>query len=77
MACHLDGSPSAWPEHEQEKINRFFQQWLKMLQDELGEKAQTVVEIMARLDMPDEKIANRVASNEYGFLRLTFSGRWI
>lgn len=43
----------------------------------MGEKAQTVVEIMARLDMQDEKIANRVASNEHMFLRLTFSGRLI
>jgi hypothetical protein len=36
-----------------------------MLEDELAEKAQTILEIMARLDMQDAKIAERVASPEY------------
>jgi hypothetical protein len=36
-----------------------------MLQDELAEKAQTILEIMARLDMNDQKTAERVASPEY------------
>jgi hypothetical protein len=36
-----------------------------MLQDEMAEKAQTILEIMARLDMNDEKTAERVASPEY------------
>jgi hypothetical protein len=58
----LSAGSAAWSEREQEKV---FQHWLKMLQDELAEKAQTILEIMARLDMNDAKIADRVASPEY------------
>jgi hypothetical protein len=39
----------------------------------LAEKAQTILEVMARLDMNDEKIAERVASPEYqSLLRKAF-----
>lgn len=55
----------AWSEREQEKVNRFFHQWLRMLQEELREKEATVVEIMARLDLTDEKVSKRVESPEY------------
>lgn len=61
----LSAGASAWSEQEQEKINSFFEHWLKMLQEEMSEKAQTILEIMARLDMNDEKTAERVASPEY------------
>jgi hypothetical protein len=61
----LSAAAGAWSEGEQEKINSFFEHWLKMLQDEMAEKAQTILEIMARLDMNDEKTAERVASREY------------
>src|ERR1700759_5274671 len=44
-----------------------------MLEAELAEKAQTILEIMARLDMNDQKIAERVASPEYqSLLRKAF-----
>ena len=44
-----------------------------MLQAEMAEKAQTILEIMARLDMNDEKTAQRVASPEYqALLRKAF-----
>ncbi|EWG99115.1 hypothetical protein Q427_26785 [Halomonas sp. BC04] len=36
-----------------------------MLQDELKEKEETIIDIMARLDLQDEKIAERVESREY------------
>ncbi len=69
----LSAAASAWSEAEQEKINAFFDHWLKMLKDEMAEKAQTILEIMARLDMNDEKIAERVASPEYqALLRKAF-----
>ena len=61
----LSAGAGAWSEQEQDKINTFFEHWLKMLQDEMAEKAQTILEIMARLDMNDEKTAERVASPEY------------
>ena len=61
----LSAASGAWSEREQEKINSFFEHWLKTLQDEMPEKAQTILEIMARLDMNDDKTAERVASPEY------------
>ncbi|MFW6253919.1 MAG: hypothetical protein ACOC41_03225 [Chitinivibrionales bacterium] len=63
----------AWSEAEQEKVNRFFQHWVKMLEDELKEKEQTIIEIMARLDLQDESIQERVESKEYqSLLKKTF-----
>ena len=61
----LSAGSGAWSEREQEKVNSFFEHWLKLLQEEMAEKAQTILEIVARLDMNDEKIAERVASPEY------------
>jgi hypothetical protein len=43
----LSAGSSAWSEQEQEKINSFFEHWRKMMEDEMSEKAQTIVEIMA------------------------------
>lgn len=56
---------SAWSENEQDKVNKFFQHWVKMLEDELKEKEETIVEIMARLDLQDEAISVRVESRSY------------
>jgi hypothetical protein len=61
----LSAGSGAWSEREQEKVNSFFEHWLKMLEQEMAEKAQTILEIMARLDLNDEKTAERVASAEY------------
>ena len=55
----------AWSEYEQEKANRFFEYWIKMLEDEIKEKERTILEIMARLDLADEEITKRVESREY------------
>src|SRR2546421_61152 len=44
-----------------------------MLRDELKEKEQTIIEVMARLDLQDEAIAERVESKEYqSLLKKTF-----
>jgi hypothetical protein len=61
----LSALAGAWSEREQAKVNRFFEQWVRMLEDEIREKEATVVEIMARLDLQDEKIAERVESKEF------------
>lgn len=61
----LSAIAGAWSEGEQEKVNRFFEHWVRMLQDELKEKEDTIIEIMARLDLQDEAIAQRVESAEY------------
>src|SRR5258708_20247009 len=63
----------AWSEHEQEKVNQFFKQWIKMLEDEIREKEKTVAEIIARLDMRDKKVTDRLESPEYqSLLKKTF-----
>jgi hypothetical protein len=61
----LSAIVGAWSEGEQEKVNRFFEHWVRMLQDEIKEKEETIIEIMARLDLQDEAIAKRVESKEY------------
>lgn len=61
----LSAIAGAWSESEQEKVNRFFEHWVQMLQDELKEKEETIIEIMARLDLQDKAISERVESKEY------------
>ena len=55
----------AWSEKEQDKVNQFFEQWVRMIHDELKEKQDTIIEIMARLNLQDEAISKRVESKEY------------
>jgi len=63
----------AWSEREQERINRFIEHWMSMIQDEIREKEATIIEIMTRLDMQDERISKRVESKEYqSLIRKTF-----
>ncbi len=63
----------AWSETEQDRVNRFFEHWVRMLQDELKEKEETIIEIMSRLDLQDESIASRVESKAYqSLLKKTF-----
>lgn len=54
-----------WSEKEEAKANEFLRSWIKMLEEELREKQQTILEILARLDMHDEKIRDRISSKEY------------
>ena len=69
----LSAIAGAWSESEQERVNRFFEHWVRMLQDEIKEKEQTILEIMARLNLQDEEIAKRVESKEFqSLLKKTF-----
>ncbi len=61
----LSALAGAWSEREQAKVNRFFEQWVRMLEDEIREKEATVIEVMSRLDLQDEKISTRVESKEF------------
>lgn len=61
----LSAIAGAWSEREQEKVNQFFDHWVRMLEEEIREKEATIIEIMARLDLQDEKIAKRVESREF------------
>lgn len=69
----LSAAAGAWSENEQDKVNNFFRQWIKMLEDEIKEKERTILEIMARLDVHDKKILERLESKEYqSLLKKTF-----
>lgn len=69
----LSAAANAWSENEQQKANRFFTHWLKMLEDEIREKEKTILEIMARLDMRNEETTRRIESKEYqSLLKKTF-----
>jgi hypothetical protein len=69
----LSAAAGAWSEHEQAKANKFFTAWIKMLEDEIKEKEQTILEIMARLDMHNEETTRRIESKEYqSLLKKTF-----
>ena len=64
---------SAWSEKEQEKANAFYEHWINMMRDELREKEDTIIEIMSRIDLQDQKISDRVSSKEYqSLLKKTF-----
>jgi hypothetical protein len=54
-----------WSETEQEEVTNILRQWLQMLEDELREKGKTIAEIVARVDMQDEKVRERIESPEY------------
>src|SRR3989344_5742783 len=69
----FSAAAGAWSENEQERVNKFFKQWIKMLEDEIREKERTILEIMARLDIHDEEIGKRLESKEYqSLLKKTF-----
>lgn len=51
----LAAGAGAWSEHEQAKVNAFLEHWLKMLHDEMAEKAKTILEITSRLDLNDQR----------------------
>jgi hypothetical protein len=62
-----------WHDKDQERANQFFHEWLRMLHDEVREKEATIIEIMARLDLQDERIAERVKSSQFqSLVRKTF-----
>jgi hypothetical protein len=54
-----------WSENEQKNINHFFEYWIKMINDEIKEKENTILEIIKRLDMQDKTTSDRVESKEY------------
>ncbi len=61
----LSAAAGVWGESEAEKTMAAIRAWIKMLEDELQEKQRTIVDILSRLDMHEEKISERVKSSEY------------
>lgn len=69
----ISAAAGAWSENEQEKVNNFLKYWVQMLKDEMKEKEATMLEIMARLNLQDEKISKRIESKEYqSLIKKTF-----
>jgi hypothetical protein len=69
----LAAGANAWSENEQARVNDFLKHWLEMLAAEMKEKERTILEITARIDMHDEKVAERIRSPEYqSLLRKAF-----
>lgn len=69
----LSAAAGFWSEKEQDRVNEFLRHWMEMLQAEMKEKAQTIGEILTRIDLSDEKTAERVESPEYqALLRKSF-----
>lgn len=72
----LSAAATAWSETEQQQVNKVFEQWLQMLEDELKDKAKTIAEIMARLDMQDADTVERIESPEYQALLKKAFRKW-
>lgn len=61
----LSAAAGLWSEAEQDKINAFLRACIKMLEDEMREKERVIGEVIARLDVHDEKIGDRIRSEEF------------
>lgn len=61
----ISAGVSYWSEHEQEQVTKVLKQWMQMLEDELREKGKTIAEVVARVDMRDEQVRQRIESPEY------------
>lgn len=61
----LSAGAGYWSEKEQEEVTNLLRQWIQMLEDELREKGKTIAEVVARIDMHEEKVKQRVESPEY------------
>jgi hypothetical protein len=72
----LSAAAGYWSEREQQRTADFLQAAIQMLKDELREKEETIAEIAARLDLQDEKIAQRVRSDEYQSLFRQAFRKW-
>ncbi len=59
------GVAGAWGEQNQAEFNEILQAWLKLQEDEIKEIGITMAEILMRLDLNDETIAERIRSPAY------------
>ena len=55
----------AWSEADQERAKKIFRTWLQLHDDEMQEIAQTLAEVLVRLDLAEESISERVSSPEF------------
>jgi hypothetical protein len=55
----------AWCEAEQERFKRLLAAWLRLQEDEIREIGRTLFEVMARIDLSDERVREHVESPEF------------
>ena len=72
----LSAGASYWSEQDQEHVTNILRQWIQMLEDELREKGKTIAEIIARIDMHEENVRQRVESDEYQALLKKAFRKW-
>lgn len=72
----ISAAAGVWSEKEQVEALDALRAWVKMIEDELREKQQTMLDVMAPLDMHDEEIAARVRSDEYQSLLKKVFRNW-
>ena len=65
-----------WSGKEQERANTAFLAWFKMLQAEMREKQRVLAEVLARLDLGNDDVAERVESPEYKSLMRKAFRNW-
>lgn len=61
----LGATSDAWSEKEQKNINKIFEAWLKLQQDEIEEIGKTLAEVMIRIDFSNNDTQERIESKEY------------
>lgn len=61
----LNGLMAEHSQQDQDKINRLINSWLQLQADEMKEIAETLFEVMSRLDLQDEQVMKRLESEEY------------
>jgi hypothetical protein len=61
----VTGATGKWSEHEQEKINKLLQSWLKVQAEEINKIGITLAEVMERINFHDDAIRERISSPEY------------
>ncbi|MDO8838752.1 MAG: hypothetical protein Q7V31_07455 [Parvibaculum sp.] len=72
----LSAGAAYWSESEQEDVVNVLRQWVQMLEDELREKGKTIAEVVARVDMHDENVRQRIESPEYQSLLKKVFRNW-
>jgi hypothetical protein len=61
----LSSLMSEYSQQDQDRINHLIKTWLQLQADEMKEIGTTLFEVMGRLDLQDEKIIERLESEEY------------
>jgi hypothetical protein len=61
----IGGVGGLWSEAEQAKFNKIFASWIKLQEDEIKEIGKTLFEVTQRVDTEDDRIRERIESQEY------------